>query len=275
MNQTYVTIPLRPPVLIDFFETILSWPVIHLVVPIGVSHISLWPQEIHRGSGRKRTKNKRTIWAWVNSKCKKGSSVTSHSQCICWLTLTCIYREISTKPRGMLTHLDWSSLTAPGPYLMPTGLFCCPLSTAPLRHPSTTAFCRFFFQLCLAFPCPLPDESRSRAQAFVWFRAKTNKKIVCLAIPFIASHQEQRLIEMDVTVESNGSVQSLCLDDDHNEISKVSFLALLFCSCHDFFNSDSAWLIMLLCLWIGCVAGFIVCQSFFGYLSWTVIKSDS
>ena len=34
------------PRYINFFETILSWPVIHLVVSAGVFHISLWPQEI-------------------------------------------------------------------------------------------------------------------------------------------------------------------------------------------------------------------------------------
>ena len=89
------------------------------------------------------------------------------------------------KPRGMLSHLDWSSLTAPEPYLMPTGLFCCPLSSAcPQRHPSPTAFSCFLFPtLWLAFPCLLPVASRPQAQAFVWFHAKTNKKIVCLAHP--------------------------------------------------------------------------------------------
>ena len=46
--------------------------------------------------GRKRTKNKRTIRAWVNSKCKKRSSVTLHSLCICRLSLTCSFRETST-----------------------------------------------------------------------------------------------------------------------------------------------------------------------------------
>ena len=141
-------------------------------------------KKYNRGSGRKRTKNKGTIWAWVNSKCKKGCSVTLHSLCIRRLTLTCILRENSTKPRGMLTLFPWSSLTAPRPCLMPTGLFCCPVSTAPQRLPSPTLFSEFLFPtLWLAFPCPLPVVSRSRAQAFVWFRAKTNKKIVCLAHP--------------------------------------------------------------------------------------------
>ena len=88
--------PSRPPVLTNFFETILSWPVNHLVVSAGAFHISLWPQKYNRGNGRKRTKNKRTIWAWVNSKCKKGSFVTLYSLCICRQSLTCSFRETST-----------------------------------------------------------------------------------------------------------------------------------------------------------------------------------
>ena len=107
--------------------------------------------------------------------------MTLHSLCICRLTLTCILREISTKPRGMLTDLYWSSLTAPGLYLMPTGLLCCLVSTALLHQSSPTAFSGFLFPtLWMTFPCLLPVASRSRAHAFVWFRAKTNKKIVCL-----------------------------------------------------------------------------------------------
>ena len=156
--------PLDPSRYINFFETILSWPVIHLVVPIGVLHISLWPQEIQP---RERE-------GWFRD---------TAFLCIRRLTLTCIFREISTKPRGMLTHLDWSSLTTSGPYLMPTGLFCCPLSTPDCLSvsPFANSNCGFLFPTPLTFPCPLPVASRSRAQAFVWFRAKTNKKIVCLA----------------------------------------------------------------------------------------------
>ena len=88
------------------------WPVNHLVVSIGAFHISLWPQKYSRGSGRKRTKNKRTIWAWVNSMCKKGKFVTLHSLCICRLSWACSFRKISAGLLGMPTHLDWSSFTA-------------------------------------------------------------------------------------------------------------------------------------------------------------------
>ena len=58
----------------------------------------------------------------------------------------------------------------------------CRLPTVPLRRPSPTAFSEFV--------CPTPDSRslthfrscrRSRAQAFVWFRAKTGQGIVCLA----------------------------------------------------------------------------------------------
>ena len=64
---------------------------------------------------------------------------------------------------------------------MTTGLSAvrCRLATrVTLRQlPSPSSF----VELLLAFPCPLPVTSRSRAQAFVWFRAKTDKGIVCLA----------------------------------------------------------------------------------------------
>ena len=157
-----------PPVTSTSLNHFKSWPVNHLVVPIGVSHISSWLQEIQSREWEKRTKNKLTIGAWVSSKCKKGGYVTLHSLCICRLSLT---------------FLDWSSLTDPGPYLMPTGLCCCPLSTANCHSASHFANCLLWVpssNSSLAFPCLLPVASRSRAQAFVWFRAKTDKGIVCL-----------------------------------------------------------------------------------------------
>ena len=141
-------------------------------------------------------KNKRTIWAWVNSKSKKGGSVTLHSLCIYRLTLACIFCEISTKQKGMLTHLDWSSLTAPGLYLMPTGLLCCPLSTAPLSVPlancllwvpfSNSPLWRSLAPLSwLRSDLPFsPTSGLVRdldSKPFVWFCAKTDKGIVCLA----------------------------------------------------------------------------------------------
>ena len=143
-----VTIPLRGPRCINFFQTILSWPVIHLVVPIGVSHIYLWQQEIQPMEWEK--KNKRTIRASVNSKYKKVGSVTLHSLCICRLTLACISSEISTKLLGMSTHSYWPSLTA---------FFCWSLSTDPLYLPSPTASSEFLFSNYFS-RVPLPTSSR-------------------------------------------------------------------------------------------------------------------
>ena len=155
---------------------------INPVVPIGVSHISLWPQETRPREREKKNKEQANNMGFAKLNCKKGGSVTLRSLCICRLTLACISSEISTKLLRMPTHLVWSSFTAPGLYLIPTGLFCCPVSTALLHHPSPTPFAGFLLPTgWLAFPCPIPVASRSRAQAFVWFCAKTNKKIVCLA----------------------------------------------------------------------------------------------
>ena len=97
--------------------------------------------------------------------------------------MTCILREISTKLLGMPTHLDWSSLAAAGLYLMRlvtqmSGVDSPLLLSVACRQ---QPFLSSFFQLPLVFPCLLPVTSRSRAQAFIWFRAKTDKGIVCLA----------------------------------------------------------------------------------------------
>ena len=76
----------------------------------GITHFFMATRNTTEGVGEKE---QRTMWAWVNSKCKKGGSVTLHSLCIYRLTLACISSEISTKLLGMPTHPDWPSLTAP------------------------------------------------------------------------------------------------------------------------------------------------------------------
>ena len=64
---------------------------------------------------------------------------------------------------------------------MTTGHFCYPVSTLPLASPLVN--CPLWVSLSNSSRVPflLPVASRSRAQAFVWFRAKTDKGIVCLA----------------------------------------------------------------------------------------------
>ena len=74
---------------------------------------------------------------------------------------------------------------------MPTGHFCCPVSTSHSRHLSPTAFSQSLFPTLSGVPFLLPVASRSRTQAFVWFRAKTDKGIVCLADPYIVLHLQK------------------------------------------------------------------------------------
>ena len=122
--------------------------------------------------------------------------------CICRLTLAWISRENST------THAEcWLILTALpsltlGPYLMPTGLSavrCRLAARVTLRQlPSVSPFVQFLSGLSFL----LPVASISRAQAFVWFRAKTDKGIVCLA-----DHLHSvtfSLISYEPTVEQTG-----------------------------------------------------------------------
>ena len=138
------------------------------------------------GGGEREQTNKRTIWLGSTQSARRASCDTLLSLCICRLTLTYILREISTKPRRMLTHLDWSSLIAPWPYLMPTGLFCCPGSTPDFPSASPFANSSLWVPLSNSLSRSFThfrSRWRSQAQAFVWFRAKTNKKIVCLAHP--------------------------------------------------------------------------------------------
>ena len=47
--------PSPPPRYINFFKPFQSWPVNHLVFPIGVSYISSWLQELQSREWEKRT----------------------------------------------------------------------------------------------------------------------------------------------------------------------------------------------------------------------------
>ena len=68
-----------------------------------------------------------------------------------------------------LTHADWSLL------LSSVDSNCYPASLV------ANSFSEFLCPTLFGVPFLLPVMSRSRAQAFVWFRAKTDKGIVCLA----------------------------------------------------------------------------------------------
>ena len=110
------------------------------------------------------------------------------------LTLAWITSENSTKQLEC-QHLD--SIFFAGPYLLllcpestaflrvvsPTACqLLCPVSTAPVRGSTPTAVRSFLQPTLFRVPLPLPDTARFQVQKpFAWFRAKTDKGIVCLA----------------------------------------------------------------------------------------------
>ena len=99
--------------------------------------------------------------AWVNSKCKKGDSVTlCIPLCICRLMLAWISSEISTKLLGMPTHLDQSSLTTAALSHTDWSL----LLSTPNRHSASLSPTNFSEFLCptltLTFSYPLPVTSK-------------------------------------------------------------------------------------------------------------------
>ena len=150
--------------------------------------------------------------------------------CICRVMLAWISSEISTKLLGMPTHLDRSSLTD-------TGLTHadCSLLLSSVVWPLTSPFANWL----LWVPCPTPTRLlfllqvalRSRAQAFGWFSAKTDKGIVCLAdqLHCVTNVAVTNYIEAKIDKTQQYSKWRLCANWDENvyhKISKCSFPAL-------------------------------------------------
>ena len=120
-----------------------------------------------------------------------------HFLSVCGLSLAWVTSENSTST-GMPTSFDsiffagpylvcyclWSPvLTAPVRGSTPT-LFCsplcCPTPTALVRVPRQLPLSSFVQPTLIRVPLPLPDTARFQVQeSFVWFRAKTDKGIVC------------------------------------------------------------------------------------------------
>ena len=101
--------------------------------------------------------------------------------CIFRLTLAWISSETSTKLLGMTTYPDWSSSLL-WTSSHPTGLsavWCRLVTRVTLRQlPSSSPF----VQLPSRVPLPTSGHAEiSSPKPFVWFRAETDKGIVCLA----------------------------------------------------------------------------------------------
>ena len=149
----------------------------------GIAHFFIATRNTIKGVGGK---NKRTIWAWVNSSARRLSCDTLHSLCICRLSLTCSFCEISTSHEEcwlILTGLP-SLLLDPISCQLVTSLsgIDCPLPLCvSLRQPF------LWVPLSNSSTCvPLPTSGRVRdleSKPFFCFRAKTDKGIVCLAHP--------------------------------------------------------------------------------------------
>ena len=83
----------------------------------------------------------------------------------CWLPLSVVPRQPSA-----------ARLSAVQP---PTAL-CWVASSTPACCPTPTALCRVASSTPIRVPLPLPDTARFQVQeSFVWFRAKTDKGIIC------------------------------------------------------------------------------------------------
>ena len=145
-----------------------------LVVPVGVTHISLPLHQLQSGNRRKRT-NEQTLG--VNS---SAEGELCNTLCMCRLTLVWILAKLpQSNWNADSIFLHWS-----GPNLLPTGL-SAPVSGVDclVRGPAPTAH---FELLCstnslFASPSTSGHGEISSPKPFFWFRAKTDKGIVCLA----------------------------------------------------------------------------------------------
>ena len=197
-----VTLPLHGPPY--FFETILSWPVIHLVVRWSISHFFMARRNTTEGVREKRTTDKRTIWAWVNSKCKKGNFVTLHSLCICRLTLACICAKLLQATRNAYSSLT-VFLTADRCRLRTANSSCLSssllLDSISRRLVFSTVRCQLslcislrqllsgFSQTCLSYPTS-GFVGDLKFKYFAWFHANTDKGIVVSwRTNYIVSHE--------------------------------------------------------------------------------------
>ena len=152
--------------------------------PIGVTHISCHYKNTIEGTGENKTNEQtRTICLGLTQDVTQGSMQHYNFDSIYGLTLAWVTSENSTKQlecRLILTRSSSLSLDPISCWL--ASLLRCPVSTALVRVPSPTAS-RSFVQPTL-FSRPVTTSGHAEIsipKPFVWFRAKTDKGIVCLA----------------------------------------------------------------------------------------------
>ena len=121
----------------------------------GIAHFLMATNNTIKGM-EERTKNKRTIWTWVNSSARRLSCDTLHSLCICRLSLTCSFAKFPQDTKNAdsswlvfhhcywtLSHADWSLLcpestaNCPSPSPVTNWLLWVPLSKSSLSRSLT------------------------------------------------------------------------------------------------------------------------------------------
>ena len=153
-----------------------------LVVPIGVTHISLRLQEYNQGSGRKE--NKRTKRLGL-TQVKKESYVTL---CMCRLTLVWTQAKLPQSYwNADSIFFHWS-----GPSLVPTRL-SAPVSSVDCLCPSSLANCQllspFLSHSLTGAPSPLLVTSRMRVQnPLSGFAPKQTKESSAWRTTYIVLH---------------------------------------------------------------------------------------
>ena len=149
------------------------------MVPIGASHISLPLQQIESREQEKKRTNEQ--YAWVNSNTRRELCNTAFPVCMCRLTLVWILAKILQRHQECQPILI-GLLSLVLDSLMPTGLSAVPCR---LLSPSFLANCQLlspFVSLSGWRSLPTSGHAEiSSPKPFVWFCAKTDKGIVCLA----------------------------------------------------------------------------------------------
>ena len=211
------------------------------MVPRGVTHISCHYKNTIEGTGENKTNEQtgQTICLGLTQE-QKGSMQHYISDSIYGLTLAWITSENSTKQlecRHLLTRS--SSLD---PIFSATVSGVDRISPCPVPH-----LCPWFHANCLpaplsnqissSVPLPLPATPRFQVQKpFVWFRAKTDKGIVCLAGHLYSVAFLQSLPVLLVWFSYPSFVISVRISEENTDFyhSLVSLLHILACFLHWF-----------------------------------------
>ena len=143
---------------------------------------------------RRDFRSKNPLSGFTPKQTKESSALAAHPHSAT-LTLAWISSENSTTHEECwLIFTALPSLTL-GPYLMPTAHFCCPVSTAHLRHPSPTDFSQ---SLCPALWCvPLPISGHveiSSPNPLSGFVPKQTKGLSVWRTTYIVLHLESAYI---------------------------------------------------------------------------------